>query len=132
MSVQGRRRPVTVLVVDDEPDVRAFVRMALGTDPDFLVCGEATNGAEAVNLVSDLHPDVVLLDIRMPVMDGVEAARKIKSICPGTRIVVLSAHPSSVVEVPGADWYLEKAGAPPAVIKEAVLELMRGVDLTQN
>ena len=124
MCAQGRRGPVRVLVVDDDPDVRAFVRVALGTDPDFLVCGEAANGAEAVNLVSDLRPDVVLLDIRMPVMDGVEAAGKIKSICPGTRIVVLSAHPSSVVEVPGADWYLEKACAPPTVIKEAVLELM--------
>jgi len=112
-----------VLVVDDEPDVRMFVRMALESDADFLVCGEATNGAEAVKLVSDLNPDVVLLDIRMPVMDGVEAARQIKSICPGTRIVVLSAHPSAVVEVPGADWYLEKTGAPPAVIKEAVLRV---------
>ena len=124
MRAQGRRGPVRVLVVDDEPDVRAFVRLALGSDTDFLVCGEAANGAEAVKLVSDLHPDVVLLDIRMPVMDGVEAAPKIKSICPGTRIVVLSAHPSSVVEVPGADWYLEKACAPPTAIKEAVLELM--------
>jgi YesN/AraC family two-component response regulator len=113
-----------VLVVDDEPDVRAFIWLALATDPDFVVCGEAADGAEAVDLVSDLHPDVVLLDIRMPVMDGIEAARKIKSICPGTRIVVLSAHPSSVAEVPGADWYLEKAGAPPAIIKKAVLELM--------
>ena len=112
-----------MLVVDDEPDVRMFVRMALESDADFLVCGEATNGAEAVKLVSDLNPDVVLLDIRMPVMDGVEAARQIKSICPGTRIVVLSAHPSAVVEVPGADWYLEKTGAPPAVIKEAVLRV---------
>jgi len=124
MHAQGRRGPVRVLVVDDEPDIRTFVRMALATDPDFLVCGEAANGSEAVSLVSDLHPDVVLLDIRMPVMDGVEAARKIKSICPGTRIVVLSAHPSSVTEVPGADWYLEKHGAPASVIKEAVLELM--------
>jgi len=124
MRAQGRREPVRVLVVDDEPDVRAFVWLALATDPDFVVCGEAANGAEAVDLVSDLHPDVVLLDIRMPVMDGIEAARKIKSICPGTRIVVLSAHPSSVAEVPDADWYLEKAGAPPAAIRKAVLELM--------
>src|SRR6266568_6657184 len=124
MYAQDRRGPVRVLVVDDEPDVRAFVYLALASDPDFLVCGEAANGAEAVNLVSDLHPDVVLLDIRMPVMDGIEAAKKIKSICPGTRIVVLSAHPSSVAEVPGADWYLERTGAPPAALKEAVLELM--------
>ena len=124
MRAEGRRGPIRVLVVDDDPDARLFVRMALRTDPNVLVCGEAADGAEAVKLVSDLHPDVVLLDIRMPVMDGIEAARKIKSICPGTRIVVLSAHPSGLAEVPGADWYLEKNGAPPTVIREAVTELM--------
>ena len=81
MCAQGRRGPVRVLVVDDDPDVRAFVRVALGTDPDFLVCGEAANGAEAVNLVSDLRPDVVLLDIRMPVMDGVEEIEPVGGRC---------------------------------------------------
>src|SRR5947207_13992560 len=86
IRAEGRRGPIRVLVVDDEPDARLFIRVALGTDPDFLVCGEAVNGAEAVKLVSDLHPDVVLLDIRMPLMDGIDAARKLKSICPGTRL----------------------------------------------
>ena len=68
---------IRILLADDDALVRAGMRMILGTVPDFEVVGEAADGAEAVALAAALHPDVVVMDIRMPEMDGIEATREI-------------------------------------------------------
>ena len=124
MYALGRSRPIQVLIVDDEPDFRTMLRFSLARVPDIAICGEVANGAEAIEFLwGNLSPDVVLLDVRMPGLDGVETARRIKRLCPQTKIVVLSAHPSALREIPEADWYLEKLGSPTKSINEAIHEL---------
>jgi DNA-binding NarL/FixJ family response regulator len=81
-----------VVLADDHTILRDGLRKLLEQEPDFEVIGEAGNGLEAVRRVRTLRPDVVLLDIAMPDLNGVEAARQILSTAPGTKIVVLSMH----------------------------------------
>ena len=83
--------PVRVLLADDEALVRTGLRMILESEPDIEVVGEAANGLEAVNAAVRLHPDVVLMDIRMPELDGLEATRRVlTSGLPGLRVVILT------------------------------------------
>jgi DNA-binding NarL/FixJ family response regulator len=82
----------SVLIVDDAVAVRRDLRIALGLAGNIKVVGEAADGTEAVRLAESLAPAVVLLDLEMPVMDGYEAARRIKALRPGCRIVALTAH----------------------------------------
>ena len=84
--------PVTVLIVDDHAVVRQGVRASLEAREEFAVVGEAESGAEAVRRVADVVPDVVLMDLLMPDMDGVEATRQIKRLSPRTQVVVLTSH----------------------------------------
>jgi len=81
----------TVLLVDDHPLVRAGLSALLGTTQDLQIVGEAADGEEAVTMVSDLAPEVVLMDLSMPGMDGVEATRRILSAQPQVRVVVLTS-----------------------------------------
>jgi len=82
---------IRVLVVDDYKLVRQGIRECLERADDITVVGEAVNGEQGLELVEVLEPDVTVLDIRMPVMNGVDAARAIRSIAPQVRIMVLSA-----------------------------------------
>jgi CheY-like chemotaxis protein len=81
----------TVLVVDDEPDVRLMVSLSLQRDDRFAVVGEAADGAEAIELAGAHQPDVVLLDLMMPGVDGWEALPRILTQAPRSMVVVLSA-----------------------------------------
>ena len=83
---------IRVLAVDDHPVVRAGVRALLANEPDIEVVGEAVDGAEAVGLYERLAPDVVLMDLRLPCMDGVEAIRAIISANPDARILALTTY----------------------------------------
>lgn len=81
---------ITVLIADDEALVRDGIRAILDTEPDLEVIGEARDGQEAVRLAADLGPDVVLVDVRMPLMDGLEATRRILAQGPDTKVIVLT------------------------------------------
>jgi DNA-binding NarL/FixJ family response regulator len=84
------RPPITVLVADDQRMVRSGLRVILDTEPGIRVVAEAGDGAEAVELVRRHRPAVALLDIRMPVLDGLRAARKVLAVCPQTRVLILT------------------------------------------
>ena len=87
-----------VLIVDDHALMRRNLRAFLNRHPSIDVCGEATDGKEAVDKAEELRPDVVLLDIEMPRMNGLEAAKEIHRLLPSAKIVFLTAHPESVFE----------------------------------
>lgn len=104
--------PVRLLIVDDHPIVRAGFEGMLAGKSDLEVVGEAENGEEAVRLAERLRPDVVLMDLRMPVVDGVEATRRIKAGSPQTNVLVLTTYDSDAdilraIEA-GATGYLLK------------------------
>ncbi|MGH2820947.1 MAG: response regulator [Actinomycetota bacterium] len=85
-----------IVLVDDHDYVRRSVRSVLEQRPDLHVLGEAGNGLEAVELAERLRPDVVLMDLRMPIMDGVEATRRIRRTCPGTAVLAFSSSDADV------------------------------------
>ncbi len=83
---------IQILIVDDHAVVRQGIRFLLEQQPDFVVVGEGSNGKQAIKLAADLLPDVMLLDLLMPEMDGVTAVREIKRITPATQIIVLTSY----------------------------------------
>jgi DNA-binding NarL/FixJ family response regulator len=84
--------PVTVLTADDHPLIRSGLAAVIGAQPDMIVVGEATNGEEAIERYRELRPDVLLMDLRMPIMDGVAAIRAIVAEFPRARIVALTTY----------------------------------------
>jgi len=85
------QEPITILIVDDHAVVRHGARAFLESQPDFAVVGDVSSGGEAVLLVADLVPDVVLMDLIMPEMDGVEATRRLKQRSPHSQVIVLTS-----------------------------------------
>lgn len=83
---------ITLLVADDHPVVRAGVQGLLSTQPDFVLVGEAANGREAVDEVRRLTPRVALVDLRMPVLDGVGATKEIRQVSPETNVLILTTY----------------------------------------
>ncbi|WP_116201002.1 response regulator [Amycolatopsis circi] len=81
---------IRVLIADDEALLRMAFSMVLDAEPDLEPVGEATDGADAIRLATDLRPDVVLMDVRMPRTDGIEATRQILQDCPRTRVLILT------------------------------------------
>ena len=108
----GANMPIRVLITDDHSVVRQGLRMFLGLDPELEVVGEASNGAEALSLAHELRPNVVLMDLLMPVMDGIAATSAIRKSLPGVEVVALTSvlEDASVVGAvrAGATGYLLK------------------------
>jgi len=102
----------TILIVDDHQIMREGLGTLLEQEKGFQVVGDASNGREAIDMVEKHHPDVVIMDINMPDMNGTEATRRIKKVFPATRIVALSMHSDKhyVIEMlrAGASGYLLK------------------------
>ena len=84
--------PIRVLLVDDEPNVLRGLRMRLGLEADIRIMGEAADGATAVDLAGVLSPDVVLMDVNLPVLDGITATRELATRVPQAAVVILSLH----------------------------------------
>jgi DNA-binding NarL/FixJ family response regulator len=106
---------IRVFIVDDQQMFREGLRAMLAADADIDVVGEAENGRAALKLVRDAKPDVVVMDVSMPDLNGIEATRQIKSLAPNVRVIALSAHSdqrfvSRMLEA-GASGYLLKEGA---------------------
>jgi DNA-binding NarL/FixJ family response regulator len=84
--------PIQVLLVDDEPKVLRGLRMRLNVEPDISVVGEASDGSTAIDMARLLMPNVIVMDVSMPVMDGIAATRELVSRIPAVAVVILSLH----------------------------------------
>jgi NarL family two-component system response regulator LiaR len=120
---------ITVLIADDHPVVRQGLRTFLEVQEDLELAGEAADGAEAVALARQAPPDVVLMDLVMPGVDGIEATRQIRDVSPSTKVIVLTSFDDDNRVFPaikaGAAGYLMK-DVPPAELAEAVRKVHRG------
>lgn len=122
-------RPIKVLLADDHVVVRAGTRQLIERHPDISVVGEASNGQEAVDLAANLLPDVVVMDVRMPGMGGIEATRHIKEEYPQIAVLVLTAHDDDeyvfALLQAGANGYLLKTAEADELVK-AIRTVMSG------
>ena len=119
---------ISVLIADDHTSVRSGVRLLLEAETDIKVVGEALNGREALELTESLQPDIVLMDITMPEMDGLEATKQLKSRFPHINVLVLTMHRSD-------DYFFEmlKVGASGYILKGAkTSELINAVRIVQG
>ncbi|GAA2802288.1 response regulator [Crossiella cryophila] len=120
---------IRLLIVDDHPIVRNGLAVAFGAEPDIEVVGEAANGLEAVELAARVAADVVLMDLRMPELDGVRAIRRLREQHPELRVLVLTTFDTDSDVLPaieaGATGYLLK-DAPPEELLKAVRAASRG------
>ena len=107
----------SILIADDHEVVRNGIRSYLETIPDMQVVGEASSGEETLNLVAELIPDILLLDLIMPGMDGIEITRRVKHISPRTQVVVLTSYHDDVHIFPAL-----KAGAISYILKDMKME----------
>jgi len=110
-------RRITVLLVDDHEVVRQGLRAYFNAQPDFVVVGEASSGDEAVEAAMEFLPDVMILDLVMSGMGGVDAARRVKSVTPRTQIIVLTSYHQDEFIFPAM-----QAGAISYILKDVVME----------
>ena len=118
-----------VLIVDDVPQVRRELRTLLPLLEAIDIAGEAENGQSAIELAAALQPDVILMDVEMPIVDGLTATRLIKQQCPQCRVIILSIHDDEAVRararLAGADDFVDK-GAPLAALLQAIQPISTG------
>jgi DNA-binding NarL/FixJ family response regulator len=117
------KQRIRLLLADDRPTSRRGLRAVLGTRQEIEIVGEASNGQQAVRLVEELQPDVVLMDVSMPVLDGLEATRLVRSRWPGVKVVILTMYGLRRDDAlaAGASAFLVK-GCPTEDIVEAISE----------
>lgn len=124
-TAKRTRDTVRVLVVDDHALFAEALMLTLGIDDRIQVVGSASSGNEAVSLAEALNPDVVLMDIHMPSMDGIEATRHVRRVSPGTRVVMVTSTRSPELaahaKVAGAERYLTK-DTPAVRLIDAILD----------
>ncbi|MEW6405387.1 MAG: response regulator transcription factor [Chloroflexota bacterium] len=110
-----------VLIVDDVVNVRCDLRTALTLSDELEIIGEAANGLEAVELTESLKPDVVLMDLEMPVLDGYEATRQIKTRFPSCRVIALTVHDyesaRAEAQLSGVDAFLVKGVSVESIVQ---------------
>jgi signal transduction histidine kinase len=120
MTELAVERVASVVVIDDTPDLRLLLRMVLELSERYTVVAEAGDGASGIQVVQEWQPDVVLLDLAMPVMDGLEALPGIQDVCPNAAVVVLSGFEAdrmaSQAITQGAAAYLQKGATPDEVV----------------
>jgi two-component system, NarL family, nitrate/nitrite response regulator NarL len=120
--------PVRILIADDHEIVRKGVSSLLQSRENFEICGEAANGEEAVQQARQLDPDLVVLDVTMPVLDGISAAKLIRKLLPSTPILILSTHEGRemvrAAKQAGAQAFVTKSEVSSVLLKavDAVLE----------
>ncbi|GAC1325050.1 MAG: hypothetical protein NVSMB13_07480 [Mycobacteriales bacterium] len=106
------RQPCRVLVADDAADLRDLLCLLLDLEDDFVVVGQASDGEEAIRLSEQQQPDLVVLDLAMPVMDGLQALPQVRRVAPATKVVIFSGFETGSVarqaRACGADGYIEK------------------------
>lgn len=117
---------ITVLLAEDHRAYRKSLKLLVETDGDIDVIGEAKNGSEAIRMNKSLHPDVVLMDIAMPLLNGLQATRQIMQALPASKVLILSSHPDpEYIEqamVFGASGYLLKQSSS-EVLAQAIREV---------
>ncbi len=122
-------KPIAVLMAEDHAVVRQGLCALLNADGHFVVVGEARTGREAVAMAHTLRPDVILMDIAMPVLNGLEATRQILAANPAAKVVILSAHSDDVyverMSAAGVAGFLEKQSSAD-VLTKAILEVAQG------
>jgi two-component system response regulator NreC len=105
---------ISILIVDDSSAIRKGLRTLLSTDTEVRVCGEATNGKEAIERARELHPDVIVLDVSMPVLNGLQAAPVLHQMLPRTAIILFTSYGNVVAgqrKTPGIDAVISKEDA---------------------
>ncbi|MFN2291954.1 MAG: response regulator transcription factor [Anaerolineae bacterium] len=112
------KRPVKVLVADDRRATRQGLRALLSLLPEVEIIAEAVDGRQSLDFVAECRPDVVLMDLQMPGMDGIEATRRIKEQWPAVRVIALTIHPQYRAQAlaAGADIFLLKESDPQALV----------------
>jgi DNA-binding NarL/FixJ family response regulator len=123
------KKRIRILLADDHAGFRGSLKLLVESDGDITVVGEAKNGPEAVRLTGTLRPEVVVMDIAMPLLNGLQATRQIMERYPSTRVLVLSAHPDpeyiKQAIIFGASGYLLKQSST-QVLDQAVREVLKG------
>ncbi len=114
--------PIRVIIADDQVSTRRALKALLSFEPRIMIIGEAANGKEAIQLVGEKQPDLVLMDVHMPVLDGLKATRKIKAGWPNVKVVVYTMFPGYQEEAyqAGADYFLIK-GSPGVTPSQIIL-----------